>query len=107
LNLNRELPQNTHIPSGKDRRESEVNPARLGLPRIEERSMPDRHRIHGELATLLSRPQYASIFSHHNQFRNQYRHCKKPDDPLWTPGSVAKKTAQDLHACNGLLVESG
>jgi len=65
--------------------------------------MPDPHRIQGELATLLSRPQYASIFSHHNQFRNQYRHMKKPDDPVWTPGSVAQKTAQDLHACNGLL----
>lgn len=58
--------------------------------------MPDPHRIQGELLTLLSRPQYSSIFHHRNQFRG-------PKDPVSTPQLVASQTAQHVWKANGLL----
>lgn len=58
--------------------------------------MPDPHRIEGELLTLLSRPQYASIFHHRNQF-------KGPKDPVSTPQVVAAQTAQHVWKAHGLL----
>jgi hypothetical protein len=65
--------------------------------------MPDPHRIEGELLTLLSRPQYSSIFHTRNQFRNVYTQMKKPNDPVWTPQVVAKQTAEHVWKANGLL----
>jgi hypothetical protein len=58
--------------------------------------MPDPHRIQGELLTLLSRPQYSSIFHHRNQF-------KGPKDPVWSPQQLAKATADHVWKANGLL----
>ena len=55
--------------------------------------MPDPHRIKGELLTLLSRPQYASLFHHRNQFRG-------PKDPAATPENVAEQTANHIWKAN-------
>lgn len=65
--------------------------------------MPDPHRIAGELLPLLSHPQYASIFDHRNQFRNQYRHMKREDELESTPKDLAHKTAWDLFHSHGML----
>lgn len=58
--------------------------------------MPDPHRIEGELLSLLSRPQYASIFHHRNLF-------KGPKDPHWTPQLVAAQTAEHVWKARGML----
>ena len=58
--------------------------------------MPDPHRIKGELLTLLSRPQYASLFHHRNQFRG-------PKDPAATPENVAEQTANHIWKANAMV----
>lgn len=58
--------------------------------------MPDPHRIKSELQALLSRPQYASMFSHRNQFA-------KPGSTADTPAGIAERTADYLFKNNPLL----
>lgn len=65
--------------------------------------MPDPHRIAGELLPLLSHPQYVSMFTRRNQYRNQYHFMKKPSDPVLTAKDLAHKTAWDVFHSHGLL----
>lgn len=58
--------------------------------------MPDPHRIQRELCELLSRPCYASLFHHRNQFRN-------PKHPPETPATLAARTAKWIMENNPLL----
>jgi len=58
--------------------------------------MPDPHRIKNELQALLSRPQFASLFFHRNQFA-------KPGSAPDTPEGIAARTADYLLKNNPLL----
>lgn len=58
--------------------------------------MPDQHRIESELKSLLSRPQYASMFLHRNEFR-------KPGTEASTPERVAAQIAAHIAKSNSLL----
>jgi len=68
--------------------------------------MPDPHRLEGELRTLLSRPQYTSLFLRRAQFCNPtFRHGpnKGKPTPADTPDSIAKATAKRIFDDNLLL----
>lgn len=73
--------------------------------------MPDPYRLEGELLPLLSRPQYASIYDHRNEFRIEHHHMrdrrdpkkKMADDPVSTPEYVAHKAAWDVFNSHGML----